>query len=83
MPVLRALYALSEPGGHISEELAQAARDRAERFLARSCVRYVMVDTHRASPELRQFATETLKLTLLHTDGDFELLVPVSPPPCE
>jgi hypothetical protein len=82
-PVLRALYALSEPEGAISEQMAQAARDRADRFLARSCVRYVMVDTTRASTTLRQFAADTLHLKRVHADGQYELLVPVSPPACE
>ena len=82
-PVLRAVYALSEPGGHVDEALTQAAKDFAPTFLARSCVRYVMVDTQRASPELRQFAIDTLHLVMLHADGRFELLVPEGAPACE
>ncbi len=81
-PMMRALFALSEPGGTIDASAAQAARADVQEFLARSCVRFVMVDTGRASPALRAFAAESLGLVPVHADDRFELLIPESPPPC-
>ncbi len=82
-PILGALFQLSEDAGPISAEWRSAALASRERFLARSCVRYVVVDRRRASPELERFAVDVLGLVSVHRDDDYELLVPDSPPPCQ
>ncbi len=81
-PVLRLLFALSEGKEPESAEQVTEARSGRERFLARSCVRYVVVDKRRASPELRRVAVDVLALQPMHEDEDYELLVPVAPPAC-
>ena len=81
-PMLRALFALSE-GREISPEWEEAARQSRDRFLRRSCVRFVVLDKHRASESLRRFAVGTLGLRLLHEDPDYALFVPDSAPPCD
>jgi hypothetical protein len=52
-------------------------------FLRRTCVRFVVVNKRNASDELRAFAVETLRLDLKYEDEDYQLLVPLNPPPCE
>lgn len=81
-PVLRLLFALSEGKAPESAELVTEARAARNRFLSRSCVRYVVVDKGRASSELRRMAADVLTLQSVHEDGDYELLVPVDPPAC-
>jgi hypothetical protein len=46
-------------------------------------LRFVVVDKLHASHELREFAVDTLSLSLMHADETYELLTPVDPPPCE
>jgi hypothetical protein len=81
-PMLRALFALSEHDGQLTPELAADAKAHAQRFLARTCVRYVIVDNRRASPELRNFAIDTLGLVPMQKDRRYELLVPAAAPSC-
>ena len=81
-PILRLLFALSEGKAPESADLVTEARAARNRFLSRSCVRYVVVDKHRASSELRRTAADVLGLQPVHEDADYELLVPVDPPAC-
>jgi len=82
-PMLRALYALSERSGPLPDDVLDAARRSREAFLARSCIRYVVVDKRRASSDLRAFAIDALGLESLHEDDRYELLTPTQPPTCE
>ncbi len=82
-PMLRALHTLSEHAGPLSGELEEAARDSRDMFLARSCIKYVIVNKRRASAELRAFAEDALDLTLIHEDPNYALLTPVRAPACE
>jgi len=81
-PVLRVLFALSE-GSDVSEEWLDEAREARTRFLARTCVRYVVVDKLRASARLRTVASELLELVSVHEDDRYELLWPMNPPMCD
>ena len=82
LPMFRALMTLSERRPLPAVE-AQQARDARDRFLRRSCARFVMVDTRRASAALRAFAIDALRLTLVAEDGAFALYRPVDPPACD
>ena len=75
MPVMDALLTLSEGKsltGHQTNR-AWAARDR---FLERAQLGYVVINRRRASPELRRFAIELLRLDKIGEDGPRELYVP-------
>ena len=80
-PVLRALYTLGE-GHDLPAEWRDEAGKSRDDFVARSCVKYVLVNKRRATPALRTFSVDALRLTSLHEDQDYELLVPADPPPC-
>jgi hypothetical protein len=80
-PILRGLFALGE-GREISPSWKTEASASREAFLARSCVRYVIVNKRRATVGLRAFAVDTLQLATVHEDQDYELLTPVDPPAC-
>jgi hypothetical protein len=80
-PILRALFTLSE-GREISEAWTQEALRSRGAFLARSCVRFVIIDRLRATESLRTFAVDTLNLTSVHQDQRYELFIPNDPPPC-
>ena len=80
-PVMRSLIALSE-GRDVPADLRMAAREGRDSFLRRSCVGFVMMNKERASDELRSFAVETLRLTLVHEDATHALFTPANPPPC-
>ncbi|MEQ1907861.1 MAG: hypothetical protein ABMA15_03515 [Vicinamibacterales bacterium] len=82
-PMLRALFMLSERAGPLPGDVVTAARKTRDAFLARTCVRYVVVDKRRASSDLRAFATDVLGLKSLHEDDRYELLAPTQPPACE
>jgi hypothetical protein len=82
-PILRGLFALSERHDPLPAVWLEEAIASRERFLARSCVRYVVVDKHRSSDELRSFAIHVLRLTPVLNDADYELLIPEEPPTCE
>jgi hypothetical protein len=81
-PLLNGIFELSE-GRSISADLRARAREERTAFLRRTCVRFVVVDKLHASHELREFAVDTLSLSLMHADDTYELLTPVDPPPCE
>jgi hypothetical protein len=81
-PVLAALFALGE-GRDVSPALQREAANSRQAFLARSCVRYVVVNKRRATPSMRNFAVETLRLLSVHSDEDYELLTPIDPPACD
>jgi hypothetical protein len=81
-PMLEALFALSEQRS-VSPELAAEARASRDGFLRRSCVRFVVVNKHRTSRDLREFAIESLKLAIAHDDQDHALFTPIDPPDCE
>ena len=79
-PVLNALVALSE-GQALTPEQDAAAHDRADEFLRRSRLGYVVIDETRASPALVAFASDLLGLTLVSREGPMSLYVPRIPPP--
>ena len=81
-PMLGALLALSEGNTPAPDVLARAVGNR-DRFLRRTCVRFVVVNKQHASHELRLFASDALKLTLLHEDETYQLLTPLDPPSCD
>jgi hypothetical protein len=80
-PMLRVLHALSE-GQVVPEAERRAAAETREAFLARSCLRYVVVDTARASPALRAFAMDALRLLPARDDGRYQLFTPLESPAC-
>ena len=80
-PVLHALFTLGE-GGSIAQDLRDDASRSRDEFFTQSCVRYVIVNKHRATTALRDFAVDALRLSLVHADADYELLTPIEPPPC-
>jgi hypothetical protein len=82
LPMLRALFTLSE-GRALPEDWAREALASRETFLRRSCVRFVVLDKRRASPELHAFAVEALHLAAVHEDATHLLLTPIDPPPCD
>lgn len=82
LPMLRALFTLSE-GRPLPEEWAREAYAFRDTFLRRSCVRFVVVDKRRASPELRSFAVGALRLALVHEDQTHALFTPIDPPSCD
>jgi hypothetical protein len=81
MPMFGALMTLSA-GGALAPAEAQRARDARDAFLARSCTRFVLVDRHRASAALHDFAVSGLRLRPVRQDSDYALYTPVDPPPC-
>jgi hypothetical protein len=82
LPMLRALFTLSE-GRPLTEDLAREAYAFRDTFLRRSCVRFVVLDKRRASPELHAFAVEALDLAVVHEDATHVLFTPIDPPSCE
>jgi hypothetical protein len=80
-PMLRALFALGE-GRDLSPAWRHDAEASRDDFLARSCVRYVVINKRRATPALQTFAIEVLRLTGVHEDEDYQLLIPTNPPQC-
>jgi hypothetical protein len=81
-PMLRALFALSE-GRPVSAEELDAARRSREAFLRRSCVKFVLINKVRASPELQEFAVDLLGLTPFYQDEGYALFTPADPPVCD
>jgi hypothetical protein len=81
MPMFGALMTLSE-GGALAPAEALRARNARDAFLARSCARFVLIDRHRASAALHDFAVSSLRLTPVRLDPDYALYTPVDPPPC-
>lgn len=82
LPMLRALFALSE-GRPLPEEWARDAFAARDTFLRRSCVRFVVLDKRRASPELEAFAIDALHLARVHEDATHVLFTPIDPPSCD
>jgi hypothetical protein len=78
-PVLNALFTLSE-GQNLTPDQDAAARGRADDFLRRSRLGYVVIDETRASRALVEFATDLLGLTLVSREGPMALYVPRVPP---
>jgi hypothetical protein len=79
LPFTEALLRKSE-GQHLTDAEREAARASAPEFLRVAQLGYVIIDTGRSSPELRQFAVETMQLTLVDTSGWLELYVPTHAP---
>ena len=79
-PVLSALFTLSE-GHDLTPDQDAAARIRADEFLRRARLGYVVVDQTRASPALIAFAGDLFGLTLVSREGPLALYVPRVPPP--
>ena len=77
-PVLAALTTASERRP-VTREARRAAREAAAAFLERSRVGWVVVDNSRTSVDLRELATETLRLREVSRSGDFVLFVPEVP----
>lgn len=82
LPMLRALFALSE-GRPLPEDWAREAYAFRDTFLRRSCVRFVVLDKRRASPELHAFAVDALYLARVHEDETHVLFTPIDPPSCD
>ena len=82
LPMLRALFTLSE-GRALPEQSAREAYAFRDTFLRRSCVRFVVLDKRRASPELHAFAVEALQLARVHEDETHVLFTPIDPPSCD
>jgi hypothetical protein len=80
-PMLRALFELSEKQMP-TRELLEEARASRDSFLQRACVRLVMLDRHRASDALREFAVSALGLTPIFQDASYQLFTPNPPPVC-
>jgi len=74
-PVLDALFTLSA-GDNLTPEQRQRAFAYRARFLRRSRLGYVVIDTSRASQHLRHFTIHVLALTKIGQDGPYELYVP-------
>lgn len=74
-PMLHALLTFSEGTTPTPEELQQA-RDSATGFLKNSSLGYVVIDVGMVTPELRQFAIDTLGLVRIEHSGPRELYVP-------
>jgi hypothetical protein len=74
-PVLDALFTLSA-GDSLTPEQRQRAFARRARFLRRSRLGYVVIDTSSASAHLRRFAIHLLALVKVDCDGAYELYVP-------
>lgn len=74
-PVLDALFTLSA-GARLTPEQRERAFARRARFLRRSRLGYVAIDTSRASAHLRRFAIHLLALVKVDQDGAYELYVP-------
>jgi hypothetical protein len=81
LPMFRALMTLSE-GRSLSPGEAHQASVARDRFLARSCTRFVLVHKQRASENLHQFAVRSLRLRPISHDANYALYAPVDPPAC-
>jgi hypothetical protein len=76
-PVLAALFSLSA-GQAVRPELAANAWNARRRFLRRSCLGYVVFESARTSPELRDFAVRLLDLRPVADAGGRALFAPAS-----
>jgi len=74
-PVLDALFTLSA-GEVLTPRQRRRAFERRGRFLKRSRLGYVVIDTSRASQHLSDFTTRLLGLVEIDRDGSYVLCVP-------
>jgi hypothetical protein len=74
-PVRGALIALSERRD-LDDRAAARARRAAGEFIEQGRVGYVVIDTSRTTPQLRDFAIALFDLQRIETAGVFELYVP-------
>ena len=74
-PVLNALVELSEKA-ELDPRTESRARQNADEFVEEACLGYVVIDTSRATPQLRDFAIDLFGLRKVETAGVFELYVP-------
>ena len=81
-PMMSALITASE-GRRLMPDALADARAWRDKFLRRSCVRYVILDKGRAPAELRDTARDLLQLAWVHSDGAYELFTPIDPPSCD
>jgi hypothetical protein len=82
VPMLRALFALSEGKTIVPEWRDQAIQSR-EAFLREACIDFVIVHRTRAPAGLEPFAVEALRLHPTHMDDDYALYTPAERPPCD
>ncbi len=68
VPVIEALFTLSE-GRHLTPELHRRATARGSRFVASTCLGYVVVHLEKASPDLIVFAENAFDLRVLAEAG--------------
>ena len=77
---LKVLLRLSE-GTPVEPELYELALNQADRTLERLQIGYIVVDRHRSSPGLIEFAQRAFKMTLVLDEGSLELYrTPIAPP---
>lgn len=76
-PVLDALIRLSE-GGTLDAARERDLADRGPEFMHRARVGFVVIDTSRASPHLRNVAIRALRLRLADGEYPYELYAPVN-----
>jgi hypothetical protein len=76
-PMLDALMTLSE-GRHVDPRLEPLLLQQGPAFAAKGRIGFVVIDRQRATPALRAFAIRAFRLTLLESDGTFELYRPMS-----
>jgi hypothetical protein len=80
--ILNPLSQLSSGAPMPPPDVVAAARGARDAFLARSCLAFVVVDLRKASPALRAFSRDALRLESVFADDRYEVLIPVEPPPC-
>jgi len=81
-PMMFALMTASE-GQPLPPGAREDARAWRDKFLRRSCVRYVILDRGRAPDGLRETALDLLQLARVHSDGAYDLFTPKDPPSCD
>jgi hypothetical protein len=74
-PVLNALVELSEKT-ELDPRTESRAHRNADEFVEQARLGYVVIDTSRATPQLRDFAIDLFGLRKVETAGVFELYVP-------
>jgi hypothetical protein len=82
VPMLRALFALSQ-GELMPDEWREQAAQSRDAFLRESCLEFVIVHRTRAPAGLERFAVEALRLAPVHADERYAVYTPVAPPPCQ
>jgi hypothetical protein len=82
VPMLRALFELSDGAVAPDLETLREARRSRDAFLARSCVKFVVIDKRRASTDLQSFAVDALGLVPIRDDTERSLWTPTNRPQC-